>query len=99
MPALSEFEYGGDATKVEFFLENLNTHVQNVMDAINSLTDVENAVNSNWAGKSKDKFLEAMKVDAQSLSEAIQLIYVKLGNEFANVMQVMQEHDLQMFKD
>lgn len=99
MPTLSEMAYGGSSTEVENFATALSTAIGTVSTAINDISQVTTAVNANWVGKSKDKFLEALATDAQNVDTLIASFFNTLGTEFTNVMSVMQQHDLEMFKE
>lgn len=99
MPVLSEFEYGGSQTEINNLMTALQTQVANISAAINDVTSIKTAVDANWVGTSKEKFLSALSLDVQNLDSVINQLVGTLGVEFSNVMKVMQEHDLQMFKE
>lgn len=99
MPTLSEFEYGGSQSEIDNLMTALSVQIANISSAINDVTSIKTAVDANWVGTSKDKFLSALSLDVQHLDSVINQLVGTLGVEFSNVMKVMQEHDLQMFKE
>lgn len=99
MPTLSEFEYGGSQSEIDNLMTALSAQISNISSAINDVTSIKTAVDANWVGTSKEKFLSALSLDVQHLDSVINQLVGTLGVEFSNVMKVMQEHDLQMFKE
>ena len=99
MPTLSEFEYGGSQSEIDNLMTALSAQISNISSEINDVTSIKTAVDANWVGTSKEKFLSALSLDVQHLDSVINQLVGTLGVEFSNVMKVMQEHDLQMFKE
>lgn len=97
MASLAEFSYGGDSSAVEGLISELVAKVAAAQEVVTTLTEVETALDSNWAGKAEENFKANLANDASKVSTKVGVLLATLSTEIQNIMSEMQSNDMHMF--
>lgn len=97
MSTIADLQYGGSSAGVEELAGTLKTKIEAAKAAVKDLTEVNNALDANWAGKAQEKFKESIKSDAEAVGNAIESLFGVLEQELTSIIYEMQNNDLNMF--
>lgn len=98
MAEFDSMEYGFNSTNVADLLDKLSaTSDSGIMGqaiaAVQDYSAITTACMQHWAGKSKDKFLENIKTDADIVVEKLSQIYGILDSEIKALQAAMVKKD------
>ena len=91
---LSSLKYGHDTSGVSEYLEEIKTGaLQNAKDAVQNITDLENACKADWKGKACENYLTNLRKDSNHCAEQFDMLFNILVSEVNSVNAAMTNKD------
>ena len=98
-PTIGEMSHGFDGKGVEAYLDEIKSIVlTKASDAVRDISEIETACNTNWAGRSKDDFIEQLKETSEHVAQQYRTLYDVLTNEITGLANEMKIFDVNLLK-